>query len=171
MPSGTAPTVNPAAAGTAAAGAGKNRILTRMLDRLFATLVNGPSLNCRPHASRQRVDWTLLGKFKDASPEDALRKLLGPDEQVKLTSRVSLPPRRIRDDADEGELSPEDRAARQAWSDQLALMGKLRGIAEDARTYEQDTGVHVLNIGFPLLSLPPSAISGGSQRGGGGGAA
>jgi hypothetical protein len=144
----------------AAVAAEKNRILTKMLDRLFATLVNGPSLNCRPHSSRQRVDWTLLGKFKDASPEDALRKLLGEDEQVKLTGRVTVP-KRVRADADDEAISPADRAARQAWTDQLALTGKLRGIAEDAKTYEQDTGVHVLNIGFPLLSLPPAAVSGG----------
>jgi len=74
-----------------AAVADKNRVLTKMLDRLFATLVNGPSLNCRPHSSRQRVDWTLLGKFKDASPEEALRKLLGEDEQVKLIGRATMP--------------------------------------------------------------------------------
>jgi hypothetical protein len=152
------------------AAAGSNRVLTKMLDRLFATLVNGPSLNCRPHSSRQRVDWTLLGKFKDGSPEEALRKLLGPDEEVKLTGRVTMP-RRVRDDADDDDLSSEDRAARQAWNDQLALMGKLRGIAEDAKTYEQDTGVHVLNLGFPLLSLPPIAAArcrGGPERKSGG---
>src|SRR5262245_16818850 len=30
-----------------------NPILTKMLDRLFAAMLNGPSMNCRPHASRQ----------------------------------------------------------------------------------------------------------------------
>ena len=33
-----------------------NSILTKMLDRLFAAMLNGPSMNCRPHASRQRLD-------------------------------------------------------------------------------------------------------------------
>jgi hypothetical protein len=155
-----------------------------MLERLFAALVNGPSLNCRPHSSRQRVDWTLVGKLKDGSPEDALRRLLGKDEEVKLTGRVTMPRRMAEIDEDDAvddtvaangdgagdaelksKLSPEERAARQAWTDQVSLLGKLRGIAEDAKTYEQDTGVHVLNIGFPLLSLPPSAV-GGKGRGG-----
>lgn len=145
--------------------AGTNRILSKMLDRLFAALVNGPSLNCRPHSSRQRVDWTLLAKLKDAAPEEALRKLLGPDEGVKLTARVATP-RRSREELPDGEeLSPEERAARQAWSDQTSLLGKLRGIAEDAKTYEQDTGVHVLNIGFPLLTLPAGAAGGTRGRG------
>ncbi len=38
-------------------------------------------------------------------------------------------------------------------------------MAEDARTYEQDTGVHVLNVGFPLLSLPPGSAAGAAGRG------
>jgi hypothetical protein len=143
-----------------------NRILTKMLDRLFAALVNGPSLNCRPHSSRQRIDWTQLAKLKDLSPEEAFRKLLGPDQAIKLTGRVSAPRRATNDDDDrpDEQITPEEKAARQSWADQLALLGKLRGIAEDAKTYEQDTGVHVLNIGFPLLSLPPGA-AGGRQRG------
>lgn len=36
-----------------------NRILEKMLDRLYASLIGGPSLNCRPHSSRQRVDVTM----------------------------------------------------------------------------------------------------------------
>src|SRR4051794_6817697 len=143
----------------------KNRVLTKMLDRLFATLVNGPSLNCRPHSSRQRVDWTLLGKFKDLSPEEALRTLLSADESVKLTAKVAQPRRMDEERPEQEEIPPEEKAALQAWADQTSLLAKLRGIAEDAKTYEQDTGVHVLNIGFPLLSLPPG-VSGGRQRGG-----
>ncbi|MDB5323788.1 MAG: hypothetical protein JWN40_5419 [Phycisphaerales bacterium] len=146
---------------------GTNRILTKMLERLFAALVNGPSLNCRPHSSRQRVDWSQLSKFKDLAPEEAFRKLLGPDETAKFTGRLTAPRRAADDDDDDRldeQVSPEEKAARQSWADQLSLLGKLRGIAEDAKTYEQDTGVHVLNIGFPLLSLPPGA-AGGRQRG------
>ena len=60
------------------------------------------------------------------------------------------------DDAEQG-LSPEEKAARQAYADQRSVFGKLRTIADDARTYENDTGVHVLQIGFPLLSLPPGS--------------
>jgi hypothetical protein len=139
-----------------------------MLERLFAALVNGPSLNCRPHSSRQRVDWTLLGKLKDLSPVEALRKRLSADDSVKLTARVAQP-RRIEEERPDGEeISPEEKAARQTWTDQASLLAKLRGIAEDAKTYEQDTGVHVLNLGFPLLSLPPGAGGGGGRQRGGG---
>ena len=58
------------------------------------------------------------------------------------------------------DLSPEERAARQAWSEQQSLLTKVRVIADDARTYEQDTGVHALSVGFPLLSLPPGTFGG-----------
>ena len=30
-----------------------NPILSKMLERLFSAMLNGPSMNCRPHASRQ----------------------------------------------------------------------------------------------------------------------
>ncbi len=40
------------------------------------------------------------------------------------------------------------------------MLTKLRVMADDARTYGQDTGVHALNIGFPLLSLPPGTFGG-----------
>src|SRR5262249_30326850 len=55
------------------------------------------------------------------------------------------------------------------WSAQQSLLTKLRSLAEDARDYEQDTGAHVLHVGFPLLSLPPgagklSSAQGGSKR-------
>src|SRR5688572_2142107 len=156
-----------AAVGAKAPAEGKNRILTKMLDRLFAALVNGPSLNCRPHSSRQRVDWTHLGRLKDLSAEDALHAVLGAEGEVTLTARVPMPKRRGGEDED-GEddgLSAEERAGRSAWSEQTTLLGKLRGIAEDAKTYEQDTGVHVLYVGFPLLSLPPGMAGGGRSRG------
>src|SRR5688500_9003057 len=141
---GTPPAGTGAHASAAKAPAdGKNKILTKMLDRLFAALVNGPSLNCRPHSSRQRVDWTHLARLKDLSAEDALEAILGKDEEVKITAKVPMPRRTVRDDddddedGDDDEPSAEDRAARQAWSEQLTLLGKLRGIAEDAKTYEQ----------------------------------
>jgi hypothetical protein len=157
----------------------KNAILLKMLDRLFAGLVNGPNLSCRPHSSRQRLDVTQLNKLRDLPAEEALRRLLGADRRAILTARVP-PPKRPKNrpspeaadkttaerNAKEADgLSPEEKAAQQAWGDQQALLGKLRVLIEDAKTYEQDTGVHVLNIGFPLLSLPPGSFgsSGGSR--------
>ncbi|HEV8606713.1 MAG TPA: hypothetical protein VGQ99_15165, partial [Tepidisphaeraceae bacterium] len=65
-----------------------NKILSKMLERLFASLLSGPALNCRPHSSRQRIDFTALSRLKDLSPEQALRALLSPDRKSKLTTRV-----------------------------------------------------------------------------------
>jgi hypothetical protein len=170
-----------------------------MLDRLFAALVNGPNLNCRPHASRQRVDLVQLSKLHDVSPENVLRDLLGPDREARVVAKTA-PPKRKRNGkggrfrettespvqtahpsngdgphpSDDGQgsdpqqpaapdLTPEERAAIAAWDDQEAVLRKLRVIVDDARTYEQDTGVHVVSIGFPLLMLPASAVKGGGN--------
>jgi hypothetical protein len=165
-----------------------NKVLVKMLDRLFAALVNGPSLNARPHASRQRVDFAQLSRLGDLAPEEALRRLLGEARQVRVAARVGAPkkrsngvvrkgtggklpvaPRTAENEAGSGanghaetnggpKLTDAERAAEKAWVEQQALLAKLRVIADDARTYEQDTGVHVLNIGFPLLSLPPGSF-------------
>src|SRR5437868_604421 len=77
----TAPTVDPVA---------KNRIFEKMLERLFATLVNGPSLNCRPHSSRQRVDLATLSRLKDLAPEDGMLRLLGEERQAKFIARAPM---------------------------------------------------------------------------------
>ena len=142
-----------------------NPVLSKMLDRLFASMVNGPAMNCRPHASRQRLDLTQFGRLNDIIPGKILLALLGPDRNVRLTGRVPAPPKmapsRVTAEEDtKEEISPEEKAARQAWADQQSLLSKIRVIADDARTYEQDTGVHALNIGFPLLSLPPGTFGG-----------
>jgi hypothetical protein len=145
-----------------------NGVLAKMLERLFASLVNGPSLNCRPHSSRQRIDLVQFAKLGDLSPIHALRELLGDERQVKVSAKVP-PPKRTRlqipvplpmqePETREPELSAEERAAQKAWSEQESVLSKIRTIVEDAKTYEQDTGAHVLNIGFPLLSLPPNSL-------------
>ncbi|QOV87323.1 AAA domain-containing protein [Humisphaera borealis] len=206
LPVGTAPPppVN------AAAG---RKVLERMLDRLFAALVNGPSVNCRPHRSRQRIDWHSLSAMNDIAPAEALRDLLGDGRKAVLRARAPksaanhpTAPRpqgehveplvdqpvdeALRDEnpnVDAGMATPVGKAdshenaedvavaapsedvvqkpkrfgrgatdARDPLDEQNTLLQKLHIIADDARTYEQDTGVHVLNVGFPLLSLPPS---------------
>ena len=68
------------------------RILAKMLERLFAAMVNGPSLNCRPHSSRQRVDLMGFGKLGDVAPEEILRGLLGEGRAVKVTARATMGP-------------------------------------------------------------------------------
>ncbi len=167
----------------------KNSILVKMLDRLFAGLMSGPNLNCRPHSSRQRIDWTQFARFQDLSPADALKQLLS-DKQITQWKANVVPPKRLdksvdgsmhapSNESDKNKsrsdnrpiknetLSPEEQTHRENWSAQQALLAKVRGLAEDAREYEQDTGVHVLHVGFPLLSLPP-AVSGSTKGGGGG---
>lgn len=131
-----------------------NPILRKMLDRLFASLVNGPSLNARPHTSRQRIDLVMLERLRDAAPTDVLRDLLGESGRAKIVARVPPPPRPPSDEAP----SPQQQAAADAFAAQQAALHKLRAIAEDARSYENDTGVHALHIGYPLLSLPPNAV-------------
>src|SRR5688572_23672663 len=141
-----------------------NRIAEKMLDRLFAALVNGPSLNARPHSSRQRIDFSQLANLADRSPEEILKELLGEKGEAKVIARVPAPRKRIttrpNDEThlEQTPLSPEEKAASSAFSQQQSVLTKVRSIAEDARTYENDTGVHVLQIGFPLLSLPPGSF-------------
>src|SRR3954465_6961915 len=123
--------------------AATNRILAKMLDRLFAALTSGPSLNARPHSSRQRVDLMSLAKLGDVAPREALRQILGEERGAKLRAKVDPPKTRggrrmdakdkLDDEIDEDELTPEERAARNAWKDQQAVLQKLRAIAEDAR--------------------------------------
>src|SRR5438874_2577294 len=103
-----------------------SKILSKMLGRLFASLLSGPALNCRPHSSRQRIDFTALARLKDASPEAALRALLGADRKVKLTARVPAVPKRPATDEDIPPLTPEEKTAQQSWTDQQSLLSKLK---------------------------------------------
>ena len=76
-----------------------NKILLKMQDRLLAALVNGPSLNCRPYASRQRLDLVQLCKLGDMPPEAVLRALLGPSRQATIKARVAPPKAKDKDKA------------------------------------------------------------------------
>src|SRR5437660_714388 len=60
----------------------KNPVLTKMLDRLFASMVNGPSMNCRPQASRQRVDFFQLSRLRDLAAGPTVLQLLGEQAAV-----------------------------------------------------------------------------------------
>ncbi len=142
-----------------------NPVLERMLERLFNAIISGPSMDCRPHHSRQRLDLTTLDALDDLDPNALLAQLLEPDGSAKLHARIQRPQR---DEADstpgpttgadsESPADDERERAKRAWTRQQAVLRKLRLITEDARTYEQDTGVYVLNLGFPLLHLPKGA--------------
>ncbi len=140
----------------------KNAILERMLERLFASMMRGPSLNCRPHSSRQRIDVMQIQRLKDLPPHQVLMDLLGEGCSVTLTGRV-LPPRdwverHTFPDADADEPGQEVDPATRDWQAQRTLLTKLRNLSDDARTYEQDTGVSALAVGYPILSLPPGTV-------------
>jgi len=124
-----------------------------MLERLYASLVQGPCVNCRPHSSRQRVDLNSLQAFRQLSPNEIIPKLLTGSGKVEVLAKV--PP--FVSELDEELLTDADRAAKRAFESQARLLGKLRDIAGDARDYEQETGENALYIGYPLLSIPPGA--------------
>ena len=42
----------------------RGAVFDAVLERLFAGLMGGPNLNCRPHSSRQRLDLTQLAKLE-----------------------------------------------------------------------------------------------------------
>nr|WP_217439392.1 AAA domain-containing protein [Myxococcus sp. CA056] len=197
-----------------------------MLERLYAALASGPSINCRPHHSRQRLDLSVLSRLDGTPPHAVLAALLGdkasarlavkppdtlrtspvtartgpkssvsekrarpspeaPDDlaATRATAEVDMdlneaPPLRaealstsrtgtslddlatsgdttdLTTDSDSEDESPTKTRAEE---EQQALLRKLAAIVEDARIFEQDTGAHVLHVGFPLLHLPPSA--------------
>lgn len=144
-----------------------NKILLTMRDRLLTALVNGPSMNCRPHNSRQRMDALNLRALGDENAARLIHALLAGDGSFPINATHPAPlaakdrATRIDDDAD----TEQDRDPRRApWRAQQTCLSKLRLIAEEARTYEDDTGAHVLAIGFPLLSMPPGATPGGGAQ-------
>jgi hypothetical protein len=127
-------------------------ILEAMLQRLFASLVHGPSMNARPHRSRQRCDWMDLAAFRGTEPASSLKVLLE-KRRVEFPAKVpvfnapSYP---------EAEWSEEQKQARDAFQKQTKLLKKLRDIADDALEYMNDHGDSCLALGFPLISMPPA---------------
>ncbi len=134
-------------------------ILQTMLQRLFASLVHGPSMNARPHHSRQRCDFLALSAFAGKSPTEGFRQLLK-DGTVEFPAKV---PRFDEPSYPEAEWSVEQKAAKAAFARQTKLLKKLRDIAEDARDYLNDHGESCLALGFPLISFPPGKDSVGSK--------
>src|SRR4051812_4302683 len=109
-----------------------NPVIAKMMDRLFASMINGPSLNCRPHASRQRLDLAQLQKLQDVSPGDVVATLLGPDRRARVSAKAVPPkpgtaiPFRLgfSDTEPPEELSPEEQAVRRAWREQESVLAK-----------------------------------------------
>jgi len=143
-----------------------NPILAKMLDRLYASLTRGPGLNCRPHSSRHRIDVASLADFWDIPPRQVIADLLGGQRVARVAARVDMPDELARENpfrATAGEGQKRDSPEIAAWRRQKSLLLKLRHLSEEAKTYEQDTGVHALGLGYPLLSMPPGS-SGGTRR-------
>src|SRR3954463_3406088 len=92
-----------------------NPILAKMLDRLFAAMLNGPSMNCRPHASRQRLDLTQIAKLQDLAAGDVCGALRGRGGPARLAARVPVAARKPTSDE---QISPERHAAIDAYTDQ-----------------------------------------------------
>ena len=128
-----------------------NKILTTLLDRIYATLVHGPCLNCRVHNSRQRVDLFNITALQHLSVREVVPKLITDAHKIEIRGKVPV----YRGPEEEEEMSEKERAARMAYEAQARLLTRLRDIAEDARDYEQETGENALYIGYPFVSIPP----------------
>src|SRR5687768_8836450 len=109
----------------------KSVILSRLLERLYASLLHGPSMNCRVHSARQRVDLLALGRLQHVTAPEILNRLVTGRGQIEVLGKVPA----FKAPEGGGELSPEQVEAKKAWEEQGKLLGKLRDIAEDARDY------------------------------------
>jgi hypothetical protein len=138
-----------------------NKILGKMLDRLYAAVASGPSLNCRPHSSRQRFDLTLFQRLNGEPAAKVLNDLLSAGLSAQIDAGNPEPPAAWRK---LDELGPHQKEQIKAWEDQQTLIKKLRVIAEDSKTYEQDTGAHALFLGYPLLSVPARTGKAGKTK-------
>ncbi|MEM1182316.1 MAG: AAA domain-containing protein [Acidobacteriota bacterium] len=155
-----------------------NPILEEMLARLYGAMMRGPQLNASPHGRRQRLDLTQLRRFEDASPEEVFTGLLSSSGQSKIKARVPIPPaavfeadRERQERAIQRNLAAGSEEPREPvdphldrWRAQNKLLQRLRHLGEDAQVYAQETGVEALEVGYPILSLPPGTVSAGKRR-------
>jgi hypothetical protein len=129
----------------------ENHILTTLLDRLYGTLVHGPCLNCRVHRSRQRVDLFDITALQHLSIREIVPQVVAGGRKVEIRGKVPV----YRGPEKDEDMDEKDRASKAVYEGQMKLLTRLRGIAEDALTYEQETGENALYIGYPFVSLPP----------------
>ena len=138
-------------------------ILESMLQRLYQGMLRGPSLNARPHNSRQRLDLFELRHLAEqvgtSVDADSLDQLLTGSGQVNFPAKV---PAFHKPDYPESEWSDEQTQHNRRWTTQQRILRKLGDITTDAQDYYNDHGEQALYLGFPILSLPPRT---GSERG------
>ena len=126
-------------------------ILDAMLQRLYASLVKGPSLNARPHNSRQRVDLTEIDAFQGLKAASVVDSLLGSSRSVECPARVS---RFEAPSIPEREWTAEQKRAQSDYSNQSRLLNKFHDISIDARDYYNDHGEDALFVAYPMISVP-----------------
>ncbi|MFN8351131.1 MAG: AAA domain-containing protein [Flavobacteriales bacterium] len=136
-------------------------ILKTMLDRLHASLTSGPSLNARPHSSRQRMDVMELQHLKSVDPAKLIATLLSGNGTAEVAAKV---PVFVKPELPEEQWSDEQRKAKALHDRQARVLSKLRDIAEDANDYYNDHGEQALFIGFPLVSIPSRSDRGAATK-------
>ena len=132
-----------------------------MLDRLHASLTSGPSLNARPHSSRQRMDVMELQHLKSVDPAKLIATLLSGNGTAEVAAKV---PVFVKPELPEEQWSDEQRKAKALHDRQARVLSKLRDIAEDANDYYNDHGEQALFIGFPLVSIPSRSDRGAATK-------
>lgn len=136
-------------------------ILKTMLDRLYASLTSGPTLNARPHNSRQRADVMELQHLKSTDPSGLIAALLNGGGKVEIRAKV---PAFIKPEIPENEWTDEQKRDKAQHDRQARVLNKLRDIAEDANDYYNDHGEQALFIGFPLVSIPSRSDRGAATK-------
>lgn len=136
-------------------------ILKTMLDRLHASLTSGPSLNARPHNSRQRMDVMELQHLKSIDPAKLITTLLNGKGVTEVPAKV---PVFVKPELPEEQWSDEHKKAKALHDRQARVLNKLREIAEDANDYYNDHGEQALFIGFPLVSIPSRSDRGAATK-------
>jgi hypothetical protein len=136
-------------------------ILKTMLDRLHASLTSGPSLNARPHNSRQRMDAMELQHLKSVDPAKLIATLLSGKGVTEIPAKV---PVFVKPELPEEQWTDEQKKAKALHDRQARVLNKLRDIAEDANDYYNDHGEQALFIGFPLVSIPSRSDRGAATK-------
>jgi hypothetical protein len=136
-------------------------ILKTMLDRLHASLTSGPSLNARPHNSRQRMDVMELQHLKSSDPAKLIASLLSGKGTTEIPAKV---PVFVKPELPEDQWSDDQKKAKALHDRQARVLNKLRDIAEDANDYYNDHGEQALFIGFPLVSIPSRSDRGTATK-------
>ncbi len=142
--------------------AATHSLLDVLIERLYAGITRGPAINCTPGRSRQRADLQLLEAIPDVSGTAILRELM--TGSGRWRKRITV--EQLLDETGEDAPADEDKtiaAGKKKIGELKAVLRRLSTIADDAFQFQQDTGAHVLYLGYPLLSIPPSSLGFGKS--------